>query len=58
MLTIGIYGAEDRKDKDEKPLFISHDHNIAFMRNGQVVDFIELERYTGKITRQQIIIVY
>lgn len=48
MLTVGIYGPKDRILADGTPSFMSHDHNITFMRDGIVIDAIELERYTGK----------
>jgi carbamoyltransferase len=42
--TLAIYGIQDRDDY-EHPLYV-HDHNLAIMQNGQVRDFLQLERIT------------
>lgn len=46
MLTVGIYGPKDRILDDGSSSFMSHDHNVTFMRDGKIIGAIELERYT------------
>ena len=40
--TLGIYGIQDRTDT-EYPQMV-HDHNLAFIENGEVKKFLQLER--------------
>ena len=40
--TLGIYGIQDRIDS-ESPQMV-HDHNLAFIENGEVKKFLQLER--------------
>ena len=40
MLTVGIHGVPDPKEENR-----SHDHGIAFMRDGKVIAHMELERF-------------
>jgi len=42
--TLGIYGIQDRLDT-KYPQYV-HDHNLAFMENGKVKNFLQLERTT------------
>lgn len=44
--TLAIYGIQDR-DRYEHPLYV-HDHNLAIMQNGQVREFLQLERITRR----------
>lgn len=44
MLTIGLYGIKDTTCGD-RPTY-THDHSVAFMREGRVVDVVSLERIT------------
>ncbi|PTN10612.1 carbamoyltransferase C-terminal domain-containing protein [Mangrovibacterium marinum] len=44
--TLAIYGIQDR-DEYEHPFYV-HDHNLCIMQNGQVRDFMQLERVTGR----------
>lgn len=44
MLTIGIYGIKDTTH-GRRPTY-THDHSVAFMRDGRVLDVVSLERVT------------
>ena len=44
--TLGIYGIQDRNDT-RYPQYV-HDHNLAFMQNGQVGKYLHLERVTRR----------
>lgn len=44
MLTIGLYGIKDTTH-GRRPTY-THDHSLAFMRHGRVLDIIPLERIT------------
>ena len=43
MLTIGLYGIPDCDDRHA-----AHDHGVSIMRDGLVLDSVELERFTGR----------
>jgi carbamoyltransferase len=42
--TLGIYGIQDRQDSN-CPLSV-HDHNLALIQNGEIKEFLQLERIT------------
>ena len=44
--TLAIYGIQDR-DIYEHPLYV-HDHNLAIMKDGQVIDFLQQERISRR----------
>ncbi|MFW6310238.1 MAG: carbamoyltransferase C-terminal domain-containing protein [Prolixibacteraceae bacterium] len=44
--TLAIYGIQDRKDYGH-PFYV-HDHNLALMQNGKVVNFLQQERISGR----------
>ena len=44
--TLAIYGIQDRFEY-EHPFYV-HDHNLCIMRNGQVEQFLQLERITRR----------
>lgn len=44
--TVAIYGIKDR-NLYENPGF-THDHNLCIMENGQVIQYLHLERYTRR----------
>lgn len=44
MLTVGLYGIKDTT-QGRRPTY-THDHGVAFMRDGRVVDVVALERLT------------
>ncbi|MBN1926604.1 MAG: hypothetical protein JW798_12290, partial [Prolixibacteraceae bacterium] len=44
--TLGIYGIQDRLDT-EWPQYV-HDHGVAFLNNGVVEKFLQLERVTRR----------
>lgn len=46
MLTIGLYGVRDTTHGD-RPTY-THDHSVAVMRDGRVVQVVELERRTRR----------
>ena len=45
MITVGIYGIHDA-GTGHRPTW-THDHSIAFMRDGKVLAMVQLERHTG-----------
>ncbi|EHQ36149.1 carbamoyltransferase C-terminal domain-containing protein [Methanoplanus limicola] len=47
MLTVGIYGIPDTSGFSGSPAY-SHDHSLTLMREGRVLSYIQLERYTQK----------
>ena len=46
MLTVGLYGIKDTT-QGGRPTY-THDHNVAFMREGRVIDVVALERITRR----------
>ncbi|TDO04693.1 carbamoyltransferase C-terminal domain-containing protein [Sunxiuqinia elliptica] len=44
--TLAIYGIQDR-DSYKYPFYV-HDHNLAIMQHGKVVEFLQLERVTRR----------
>lgn len=46
MITVGIYGIQDTTH-GRRPTY-THDHGVAFMRNGRVISVVQLERWTGR----------
>ncbi|MDB4929962.1 MAG: hypothetical protein JWM10_2446 [Myxococcaceae bacterium] len=46
MLTVGLYGIRDTTH-GQHPTY-THDHGVAFMREGRVERVVELERHTGR----------
>ena len=44
--TLAIYGIKDRNSL-EFPAYI-HDHNLCLMQDGQVRQYLQLERYTRR----------
>lgn len=44
--TLAIYGIQDRENY-EHPFYV-HDHNLAFMQNGKVINFLQQERISGR----------
>lgn len=46
MITVGVYGIADTTH-GRRPTY-THDHGVAFMRDGLVLDVVELERWTGR----------
>ncbi len=44
--TLAIYGIQDRFDY-EHPFYV-HDHNLAFMQNGKVLQFLQQERISRR----------
>ena len=44
--TLAIYGIQDRENY-EHPFYV-HDHNLAFMKNGEVVNFLQQERISRR----------
>jgi len=44
--TLAIYGIQDRQ-QSEHPLYV-HDHNMALMENGKVINFLQQERISRK----------
>lgn len=46
MLTVGLYGIRDTTH-GQHPTY-THDHGVAFMRDGRVERVVELERHTGR----------
>ena len=44
--TLAIYGIQDRENY-EYPFYV-HDHNLAMMKNGKVVWFLQQERISGR----------
>lgn len=44
--TLAIYGIQDRQNS-EYPLYV-HDHNLALMKNGSVLDFLQQERISRR----------
>ena len=45
--TLGFYGIQDTNLYGTIPVY-THDHNIVLMRNGEVIDYIAVERITRK----------
>ena len=45
MITVGIYGIADTTH-GTRPTY-THDHSVAFMRDGRVLAVVQLERWTG-----------
>ena len=46
MITVGLYGIPDTTG-GVQPTY-THDHSVALMRDGRVIEVIELERWTGR----------
>ncbi len=46
MITVGLYGIPDTTHGPAATY--THDHGVAFMRDGQVLAVVELERWTGR----------
>ncbi|MFZ4579884.1 MAG: carbamoyltransferase C-terminal domain-containing protein [Myxococcota bacterium] len=46
MITVGLYGIRDTTH-GSRPTY-THDHGVAFMRDGCVLGVVELERWTGR----------
>lgn len=44
--TLAIYGIKDRNSL-QYPAYV-HDHNLCLMQNGQVLQYLQLERYTRR----------
>lgn len=44
--TLAIYGIKDRF-LDDKPSYV-HDHNLCLMQNGEIIQYLQLERYTRR----------
>ena len=44
--TLAIYGIQDRENY-EFPFYV-HDHNLAIMENGKIVNFMQQERISGR----------
>jgi len=44
--TIAIYGIKDLSSED-RPVLV-HDHNICVMSEGKIIQYLHLERYTGR----------
>lgn len=45
MLTVGLYGIRDTTGREGRPTY-THDHSLAVMREGRVLDVVALERLT------------
>jgi len=49
MIVVGLYGIKDQPSLETESGFanVVHDHNITIVDNGRLVDFIQLERFSG-----------
>jgi len=47
MYTLGLYGIQDTNLYGTIPVY-THDHNLALMKNGEVIDYIAIERITRR----------
>ena len=44
--TLSIYGTKDR-NRGNYPFFV-HDHNLCLMQDGEIIQYLQLERYTRR----------